>query len=146
MEPSIDPERPPEHAFGTIHAITIPLRWGPTPTNPRRKVRNLAQGMTETWSVSGVGFTSPTNAEVAVASMLTVVVGPITGEVVVRTVHPTETDGISYYGVEFIGDDLQSVARDLISIHLKRHPEARSAGVSPLGMADPNQPNLSDWS
>lgn len=147
MEPLLpsDPDRPPEHAFGKIHQITVPLEWTPTPKNPNRKARKFAPATTTAWSVNGVGFVAKTNGAVHPGAVLTLRIGPVTGEVVVRTLAPGNADGTSYYGVELIGDDLQSVARDLISIHLRHHPDQRAGGDSPLDIEDPHRPNPSDW-
>lgn len=144
-QPLTDPDRPPEHAFGRIHQITVPVGWAPTPKNPRKKIRAFHDAMTRTWSVNGVGFTSVTDPQVVVAAVLTVRIGPVDGEVVVRSTYPTEIPGQSYYGVEFIGDGLQTVARDLISIHLRRNPEDRPDTRSPLELEDPHQKLLGDW-
>lgn len=148
MEPqlqSFDPERPPEHAFGKIHAITVPLTWAPTPKNPGRKARKFLTATTETWSVNGVGFSSAMNRAVTTNGIITVRIGPVDGEAVVRSLHPSETTEMAYYGAEFISDDLQSVARDLISIHLRHRPEVRPESGSPLELEDPRHASLRDW-
>jgi len=140
-----DPDRPPEHAFGKIHEITVPLQWAPTPKKPNRKARRFVEATSRTWSVNGVGFVSAVNPAVMVGSVLTVRIGPVVGEVVVRTVHAGDADDTSYYGAELISDDLQSVARDLISIHLRHRPEDRAPGASPLDIDDAERSNLGDW-
>ncbi len=147
MKPQLpsDPDRPPEHAFGKIHEITVPLQWAPTPNNPRRKPRKFVGATTRTWSVNGVGFVSTSNAAVTVGGVLTIRIGPVEGEVVVRSVTAGDADDTRHYGTELISDDLQSVARDLISIHLKHQPEVRAPGSSPLDLDDPAQTNVRDW-
>lgn len=143
-DPITDADRPPEHIFGTIHEITVPLEWAPKPKNARRKARNLTKAMTETWSVNGVGFTSAPNDFAMEAAVLTIAIGPVVGDGVVRTVREIDETSV-YYGVELISDDLQNVARDLISIHLRHLPEGQEDDASPLGLVDPNGPPLSDW-
>ncbi len=149
MEPQsqpFDPERPPEHAFGRIHPITVPIKWAPTPKNPNRKARKFVTATTETWSVNGVGFSSSVNRAVTVNGIITLRIGPVDGEVVVRSLRPGTATDSTYYGVEFISDDLQSVARDLISIHLRHRPEPRPRSASPLDLEDPDHVNVRDWS
>ena len=147
MEPTplTDPERPPEHAFGRIHEITVPVEWAPTPKNLKRKVRGFTSATTQTWSVNGVGFSSTTDPMVEVGDLVTIRIGPVDGEVVVRTVHATDTPEDSYYGVEFLSDDLQAVARDLISIHLRHQPEERPQAASPLEIAEAQKNDLGSW-
>lgn len=144
-QPLTDPERPPEHAFGRIHRITVPIRWAPTPSDPRKKPRGFSDAMTETWSVNGTGFVGMADPAVVVSAVLTLRIGPVDGEVVVRSRRPAGDPERSYYGVEFIGDDLQTVARDLISIHLRHRPEERPRSGSPLELTDPHQKMLDDW-
>lgn len=144
-QPLIDAERPPEHPFGRIHRITVPIEWAPTPSNPRRKARGFTTAMTETWSVAGTGFTSKVNTQVEPGSVLTFRIGPVTGQVAVRTTHPTEILHTSYYGVEFLTDELQAVASDLISIHLRHQPEEHRQVESPLEIAESHRENEPDW-
>ncbi len=146
-QPLTEPDRPPEHAFGRIHPITVPVRWAPTPKDPRKKIRGFTDAMTETWSLNGVGFTSVTKPEVTVTAVLALRIGPVDGEVVVRSVHPTDDPARTYYGVELIGDDLQAVARDLISIHLRHQPEPPEPveATSPLEIEDPHQRLRTEW-
>ncbi len=143
--PLTDPDRPPEHAFGKIHEITVPLTWAPTPASPRRKARRFVTATTQTWSVNGTGFVSATNPAVAVGGVVTIRIGPVEGEAIVRSQHPGDEADTSYYGVELVSDDLQAVARDLISIHLRHRPEERRTSGSPLEVEDPRQKNVHDW-
>lgn len=147
MEPTplTDPDRPPEHAFGKIHAITVPVEWAPTLKNPRKKVRRFLPGTTQTWSVNGIGWSSTADSQVEVGDVLMVRIGPVTGEVVVRTVTPGDADD-QYFGVEIIGDDLQGVARDLISIHLRHHPDERPSAGTSLDLSRARDDDLDGWS
>lgn len=147
MEPTpiIEADRPPEHSFGKIHEITVPVEWARNPKNPRKKVRGFVPATTTSWSVNGVGFTTADDPLVEVGDALTLRIGPVTGEVIVRSIRPEDVVGRTYYGVEFIDDDLQGVARDLIAIHLRHNPEEHVTGGSPLDIDDPNRGDLKAW-
>lgn len=143
--PSFDQDRPPEHAFGKIHEITVPIEWALTPANPRRKAHGFTSATTQTWSVNGVGFVSKTDRQIIAGTNLTLRIGPVDGQAIIRTTERIGTSGNSYYGAEFIGSDLQDVARDLISIHLRHNPADRPHSSSPLDEIDATQANVRDW-
>lgn len=131
--------------IGTRHPITLPITWAPDGRSRWRGGGKPRRVLTRSWSLLELEFEAEPRDDVQVPSGVTITIGDVTGQAIVRGIKPTDDPSRCVYEVTFSDPGLEKVARDLITIHLDRDPSARPARRPTPGAPAPYKPHFDDW-
>lgn len=134
-----------ERRIGNRHQLSVPIAWQAASTGRWRRRAQTFTAMTENLSLSGAGFVFEDQPDLRVTSMITVTIGDATGRAQVRSIRPTGGSNRSYYGIEFQDDQLLTVARALISEHLKHLADERPPTATAADPVLPSKPSYPTW-